>query len=1256
MEVRNYESKKEEEDGKRRASIRSRWNIFMHADATDFFLMALGFLGSIGDGLSAPLMTFACSYMFNDLGSSSTSTTFIHNMNRNTTLLLYVAAGSFVLSFMEGYCWTRTGERQASRMRIRYLRAVLRQDLAYFEFKEASTTEAVNDISSNSLFIQDFLSEKLPNLIMNCTTFFAGFAVAFILMWRLALVVFPAALLLIIPGLIYGRVLLKLTSRMLTEYNKAAVIASQALSSIRTVYAFRSEHRTAAAFSSSLKKSVRIGLQQGLAKSFSLGSAGIIFTIWAFMVWYNTRLAAHDDYNGGSAYAAGISIVNGGIAFGIGLSNVKCFGEAASAAEGINEVIEKRVAMEPECEEGEELGEVRGEVEFKDVRFRYPTRPETEVISGFSLRVETGKTVALVGGSGSGKSTVISLLQRFYEVNGGEIMIDGVHIRRLKVKWLRGLMGLVSQEPALFAASIKENILFGKEDATMEEVVMAAKAANANRFIDRLPQGYDTQVGQRGVQLSGGEKQRIAIARAIIRSPKILLLDEATSALDSQSEVIVQEAFEVASFGRTTIVIAHRLSTIRNADTIAFVQAGKVVESGSHDDLISNIDGHYYSLIHLQKSQPFSNGTDNYAEAMINTSSPSLQQAHNNNKAHGNSFAYTFSPGFELLSFSSSNWSITAEEDDQDPRKQVEEAPSFWRLLMLNYPEWRQAILGCTGALLAGATYPIYGYVVGTLVSIYFLKDLEEMKEKARTYSLLLAGFSVFFFLFNLMQHYNMATMGEHLTRRIRERMLSKMLTFEVSWFDRDENSTGALCSQLAKDANMVRSLVGDRMSLIIQTLSAVTIAIAMGLLIAWRLAMVILCVQPVVIIALYVRFVILKKISKKSFKAQLESSNLVAEAISNLRTIKSFSSENRILKLFESAQAIPRRVNIGHSWVAGVGLGISQCIPICSVGLSFWYGSLLVSRHHITAKDIFQTLPIVMGTGRLIAEASALTSDLSKGASTITSIFSILNRTTLIEPENPEGRHAESLNGDIELINVVYAYPSRPNVPVLRRFSLNIKAGHSTALVGPSGSGKSTIIGLIERFYDPLQGVVRVDGEDIKSYKLRSLRRHMALVGQEPVLFAGTIEDNIAYGMDEGVSNAEIEAAAKAANAHDFICNLPNGYQTPCGELGTQLSGGQKQRIAIARAILCNPVILLLDEATSALDVQSEMVVQEALERVMVGRTTVVVAHRLSTIKDCDVIAVVERGVLVEKGTHASLMKKGPTGKYYGLFSPNGK
>lgn len=326
---------------------------------------------------------------------------------------------------------------------------------------------------------------------MNCAAFVGSYAVASILMWRLVAAVFPAALLLVIPGLIYGRVLLGLTRKMLAEYAHAAVVSDQALSSVRTVYAFAAERRTAAAYSSALANSLRIGLQQGLAKSLALGSSGITFSVWAFVVWYNTTLALRSDYEGGAAYAASLGVVNGGMALGSGLSNVKFFGEAASAAERMNEVMRKLPAA---AAEGAEMEEVKGEVEFREVRFAYPARPEAEVVAGFSLRVPAGRTVALVGGSGSGKSTVIALLQRFYEPTGGEILIDGVDIRRLKVKWLRGLMGLVSQEPALFAASIKENILLGKEDATMEEVMAAATAANACGFISRLPDGYDTQV------------------------------------------------------------------------------------------------------------------------------------------------------------------------------------------------------------------------------------------------------------------------------------------------------------------------------------------------------------------------------------------------------------------------------------------------------------------------------------------------------------------------------------------------------------------------------------------------------------------------------------------------------------------------------------------------------------------------------------------------------------------------------------------
>ncbi|CAN6232027.1 unnamed protein product [Urochloa humidicola] len=390
---------------------------------------------------------------------------------------------------------------------------------------------------------------------------------------------------------------------------------------------------------------------------------------------------------------------------------------------------------------------------------------------------------------------------------------------------------------------------------------------------------------------------------------------------------------------------------------------------------------------------------------------------------------------------------------------------------------------------------------------------------------------------------------------------------------------------------------------------------------------------------------------SMKSVQAQSETSKIAADAVSNLRTITAFSSQDRILRLFGQAQEGPYKEGLRQSWFAGLGLGASVSLTVFSWALNYWYSGKLMAEQLISVEAVFQTTMILVSTGRVIADACSMTTDIAKGADAVSSVFAILDRKTKIDPDSPQGYKPEKLIGEVEVIDVDFAYPSRPNVIIFKGFSLSIMPGKSTALVGQSGSGKSTIIGLIERFYDPLKGVVNIDGRDIRSYNLKALRRHIGLVSQEPTLFAGTIKENIMLAV-ETASEAEVENAAKSANAHDFISSLKDGYDTWCGDRGVQLSGGQKQRIAIARAILKNPAILLLDEATSALDSQSEKAVQETLDRVMVGRTSVVVAHRLSTIQSCDMIAMLERGVVVEKGTHASLMAKGRSGTYFGLVS----
>ncbi|KAF8399360.1 hypothetical protein HHK36_015225 [Tetracentron sinense] len=1319
MELRSTTTKKKS------GSFRS---IFMHADGTDMWLMTLGFIGAVCDGFSVPVGLYVVSRIMNNLGAGSTVDphTFSHNSNMVslslslslTDLLWYplslflsnlfvlvctrmqcfsctlpVVLGLLVswvikflfryfrlifeellwdligvfLGFTEGYCWTRTGERQAARMRSRYLKAVLRQDVGYFDLKVASTSEVVTSVSNDSLVIQDVLSEKVdrfnatsvhygiyiasesngivftqvPNFLKSMSMFIGGYIVAFLLMWRLALVGFPFVVLLIIPGLIYGRALMGLARKNREEYNKADSIAEQAISSIRTVYSFVGETKTMAEFSAALQGCVKLGLKQGLAKGLAIGSNGLTFAIWSFMAWYSSRLVMYHGAQGGTVFAAGASITFGGLGLGAGLSNLKYFSEACSAGEKIRDIIKRVPKIDSDNMEGEILQSVSGEVEFKNVEFAYPSRLDNIIFRDFCLKVPAGKTVALVGGSGSGKSTVISLLQRFYNPFGGQILLDGVAIEKLQLKWLRSQMSLVSQEPALFATSIKENILFGKEDATMEEVIEAAKASNAHNFICELPQGFDTQVGEGGIQLSGGQKQRIAMARAVIKAPRILLLDEATSALDSESERIVQEAIDKAAVGRTTIVIAHRLSTIRNANIITVVQNGQVMETGSHDDLIRVENGLFASLVRLQQTatpkEDTTSSSFHYAKQELdNTSSRRLSMVCRSSSAKLEADASGASDGGE---------GFTNKEKDLL-------VPSFQRLLALNAPEWKQASMGCLSAMLFGAVQPVYAFAMGSMIFVYFLPDHGEIKAKTRAYSLSFLGLAVFSILVNISLHYNFAAMGEYLTKRIRERMLFKILTFEVGWFDQDENSTGAVCSRLAKDANVVRSLVGDRIALLVQTFSAVTVSATMGLIIAWRLGVVMIAVQPIIIVCFYAQRVLLKSMSKKAIKAQDESSKLAAEAVSHFRTVTAFSSQARILELLDRAQEGPRRESIHQSWFAGIGLGTSQSLRCCTWALGYWYGGKLVSQGYITAKALIQTYMILVSTGRVIADAGSMTTDLAKGTDAVSSVFSVLDRYSRIEPQDPKGDKPEKLIGNVELHDVEFAYPARPDVIIFKGFSLSIEAGKSTALVGQSGSGKSTIIGLIERFYDPLKGTIMIDGRDIRSYHLRYLRKHIALVSQEPTLFGGTIRENIAYGASEKVNEVEIVNAARVANAHDFIAGLKNGYDTWCGDRGLQLSGGQKQRIAIAQAVLKNPVVLLLDEATSALDSHSEKVVQEALDRVMVGRTSVVVAHRLSTIQNCDLIAVLDKGKVVEKGTHSSLLGKGPTGAYYSLVS----
>ncbi|KAJ6843704.1 ABC transporter B family member 19-like [Iris pallida] len=1219
--------------------------LFSFADRYDCLLMAAGSAGAFIHGSAMPVFFLLFGELVNGFGKNQMDLKkMTDEVSKYALYFVYLGLVICLSSYAEIACWMYTGERQVSALRRRYLEAVLRQDVGFFD-TDARTGDIVFSVATDTLLVQDAISEKVGNFIHYLSTFLAGLVVGFISAWRLALLSIA-----VIPGIafaggLYAYTLTGLTSKSRESYANAGIVAEQAIAQVRTVYSFVGESKALNAYSEAIQNTLKLGYKAGMAKGLGIGCTyGIACMSWALVFWYAGVFIRNGQTDGGKAFTAIFSAIVGGMSLGQSFSNLGAFSKGKAAGYKLMEIIRQKPTIIQDPCDGKCLDEVHGNIELKDVAFSYPSRPDVLIFRDFSLFFPAGKTVAVVGGSGSGKSTVVALIERFYDPNQGQVLLDNVDIRTLQLSWLREQIGLVNQEPALFATTILENILYGKPDATISEVEAAASAANAHSFIALLPSGYNTQVGERGVQLSGGQKQRIAIARAMLKNPKILLLDEATSALDSGSESIVQEALDRLMVGRTTVVVAHRLSTIRSVDTIAVIQQGQVVETGTHEELIAKgSSGAYAALIRFQemaRNRDFGVASTRRSRSSrlshsLSTKSLSLRSGSLRN------LSYQYSTGADGRIEMVSN----ADKDRRYP------APDgyFCRLLKLNAPERPYAILGAVGSILSGFIGPTFAFVMSNMIEVFYYRDPNAMERKTREFVFIYIGAGLYAVVAYLVQHYFFSIMGENLTTRVRRMMLSAILRNEVGWFDEEDNNSSLVAARLATDAADVKSAIADRISVILQNMTSLITSFVLGFIVEWRVALLILATFPLLVLANFAQQLSLKGFAGDTAKAHAKTSMIAGEGVSNIRTVAAFNAQAKILSLFCHELRIPQLRSLRRSQMSGLLFGLSQLSLYASEALILWYGAHLVHSGASTFSKVIKVFVVLVITANSVAETVSLAPEIIRGGESIRSVFSILNRATRIDPDDPESDPVDTIRGEIELRHVDFSYPSRPDIQIFKDFNLKIRAGHSQALVGASGSGKSSVIALIERFYDPTGGKVMVDGKDIRRLNLKQLRLKIGLVQQEPALFAASIFDNIAYGKD-GVTEEEVVEAAKAANVHGFVSGLPDGYKTAVGERGVQLSGGQKQRIAIARAVLKDPAVLLLDEATSALDAESECVLQEALERLMRGRTTVLVAHRLSTIRGVDCIGVVQDGRIVEQGSHSDLVGR-PEGAYSRLL-----
>lgn len=935
--------------------------------------------------------------------------------------------------------------------------------------------------------------------------------------------------------------------------------------------------------------------------------------------------------------------------------------QARAGAERVLEVVDEAPVI-TDAPDARDLPDDPPALSWQDVTFAYGDA--APLLDGFSLDVAPGETVALIGPAGSGKSTAAALLPRFYDVPSGSVRVGGTDVRALASASLRSRIGFVFEESLLLSDTVRANIAYGVPDATDEQIRRAARTARADEFIERLPLGYDTVVGEQGLTLSGGQRQRLALARALVGDPAVLVLDDATSAIDARVEAEIHAGLHDATRRRTTLVIAHRRSTLELADRIAVLDGGRITDTGTLDELRSRsalfrtllstaeapgdaevppaappadgVTAHLWQRAESADTEAEEGTAVRAAQALAEAAATSGP----GRGGPGGGVLGSAPPSAELMA-GLARLPLPAADPKVSTRQAVAADPDF-HLGTLLRPLRLPLLLGLLLVALDAAAQIAVPVLVRHGVDHGVARQAGGVLFAAAASAAVVVAVN---WLIGVAQVRTTGRTGERLLYTLRVKTFAQLQRLGLDYYEREP--AGRIMTRMTTDVDALSNFLQTGLITAVVSLLTILGVLVALLVIDAQLAVVLLVALPVLLAATAV----FRHHSVPAYREARERISAVnaclQENVTAIRVTQAFRREERNARDFARLAWSFRTSRLRAQRSMGIFFPFVEFLGTLSTAAVLVVGAGQVGAGELSAGTLIAFLLYVELFFSPIQQLSQVFDGYQQAVIGLGRLRALM-RTPAGTPPAAHPRSVGELRGEVEFDAVSFGYAGGGGQEVLHGLSLRIAPGETVALVGATGAGKSTVVKLLARFYDPTSGTVRVDGQDLRALDLTAFRRRLGLVPQEAHLFSGTVRDAIAYGRPDA-ADAEVEAAARAVGAHEMIAGLRLGYLQPVGERGRGLSAGQRQLLALARAELVDPDILLLDEATSSLDLATERRVAAATDLVSRRRTTVVVAHRLTTAARADRVVVLDAGTVVESGTHTALLAAG--GTYHRLW-----